>query len=133
MEVTLGEIFNLIIYAKDENEIFKDAVYSYQNPKYLAANPSRTIFIDLDSHTDSILGFASVNKATATSHTVQKISLVLHNAEQLKSDCVVNYRNSQLFNNSFSLNLIDSSDGQLVCKFTYVFVTMVDCMLYCID
>ena len=129
MEVTPGEIFNLIIYAKDENENFKDAVYSYYNPKNLATTSSSIIFINLGPDTDSILGFASVNKATATSHTVQKISLVLHNEEQLKSDCIVNYRNSQLFNNSFSLNLIDSSDGQLVCKFTYVYITMIVCCI----
>ena len=121
MEVTLGEIFNLIIHAKDENENFKDAIYSYHNPKSLARNPSSIVFIDLDPNTDFVLRFASVDKATATSHTVQKISLVLRNVEQLKSDCIVNYQNPQKFNHTFSLNLIDSSDGQLVCKFTYIY------------
>lgn len=118
MEVTLGEIFNLIIHAKDENENSKDAVYFYHTPRNLATTTSNILFINLDSNTDSVLRFASVNKATATPRTAQKISLMLLNAEQLKRDCIVNYQNSQYFNYTFSLNLIDSSDGQLVCKFT---------------
>ena len=111
MEVSLGEIFELIIHAKDENGNLKDAVYSYHSPKDLTTNPSNLVYVNLDPKTDSILRFASVNKATAT---VQKISLAMHN-ELLKTDCIVGNKNSQYFNYSFSLNLIDSSDGQLVC------------------
>ena len=109
-------MFDLIIYAKDENENFKDAVYFYHTPKNLAKSPSCIVFIDLDSSTGSVLKFASVKKATATSRTVQRISLSLRNAQKLKSGCIENYRNSQYFNFSFSLSLIDSSDGQLVCS-----------------
>ena len=116
MEVTLGEIFNLIIRAKDENENSKDAVYFYYTPRNLATTPSSILFINLDSNTDSVPRFASVNKATAISHTVQRISLVLRNAEQLTNHCITNYQNPQYINHNFSLNLIDSSDGQLVCK-----------------
>ena len=112
-----GEVFDLTIYAEDENGNSKDAVYSYYSPNNLAANPSSTIFVDLDpNRTDSVLRFASVNKATAMSYTVQRTSLVLRDSEQLENTCKVNYRDSQVFSMSFSLNLIDSSDGQLVCK-----------------
>ena len=111
----------MIIHAKDENENSKDAVYFYHTPRNLATTTSSILFINLDSNIDSVLRFASVNKAPATSHTVQKVSLVLRNAEQLiKSDCITNYQNSQYFNYNFSLNLIDSSDGQLVCKFIII-------------
>ena len=116
MEASLGEIFDLTIYAEDENGNSQDAVYSYYSPNNLAANPSNVIFVNLyHNNEDSVLRFASVNKATATSQPGQKISLVLHNAEQLKSSCITNYDNSHNFNFNFSLNLIDSSDGQLVC------------------
>ena len=111
MEVSLGEIFELIIHAKDENGNLKDAVYSYHGPKDLTTNPSNLLSVNLDPETSSILRFASVNKATTT---VQKISLALR-SELLKTDCIVGYKNSQHFNYSFNLNLIDSSDGQLVC------------------
>ena len=104
----------MIIYAKDENENFKDAVYFYHTPKILATNPSSIAFISLDSNSSSVLRFASVKKATGTSHTVQKISLSLHNEEKLKSDCKTNFQNSLYFNFTFGLNLIDSTDGQLV-------------------
>ena len=106
MEVSLGEIFELIIHAKDENGNLKDAVYSYHSPKDLTTNPSNLLSVNLDPETSSILRFASVNKATTT---VQKISLALRN-ELLKTDCIVGYKNSQYFNYSFNLNLIDSSD-----------------------
>ena len=126
MEVSLGEIFELIIHAKDENGNFKDAVYSYQSPKDLARSPSNLVYVNLDPKTDSLLRFASVNKATTT---MQKISLALRN-EQLKTDCIVDYKNSQYFNYSFSLNLIDSSDGQLVCvnSFLYNALQYDDCV-----
>ena len=112
-----GEIFDLIIYAEDENGNSKDAVYSYYTPNNLAANPSSIIFVDLDPNkSNSVLRFASV-KATDRSYKVQRTSPVLHKSEELESKCKVNYRNSQLYLDlSFSLNLIDSSDGQLVCK-----------------
>jgi len=85
VEVSLGEIFELIIHAKDESGNFKDAVYSYQSPKDLARNPSNLVYVNLDPKTDSILRFSSVNKATTT---MQKISLALRN-EQFKTDCIV--------------------------------------------
>ena len=105
------------IYADDENGNSKDAVYSYYTPNNLAANPSSIIYVDLyPNREDSVLRFASVNKATDRSYTytVQRISLVLRNSEEL--ECKVNYQNSLCLNLNFSLNLIDSSDGQLVCK-----------------
>ena len=116
MEVSLGEVFDLIIYAKDENGNPKDAVYSYYNPKNLETNPLGIVFVDLDHAEDAFPSFASVDKATITTHTVQKASLVLHNAEQLNRLCIINYQNSQYFIYSFTLSLIDSSNGQVVCN-----------------
>ena len=82
----------------------------------MTRRPLNTIVVDLDIDED-LPSFASVNKATIqnnTSHTVQKVTLVKHYAEQLKNSCVINYQNSQYLNLDFSLSLIDSSDGQVV-------------------
>ena len=117
MEVSPGEIFDLIIYAEDENGNSKDAVYSYYTPDNLTASPSSLIYVNLDpNRNNSVPRFTSVNKATGMSYTVQRTSLVLRNSEQLESKCLSNNQNDQYFNLSFSFNLIDSSDGQLVCE-----------------
>ena len=117
MEVSLGEIFELAINAIDENGSSKDAIYSYRSPTNLTIRPLNNIVVDLNLEEDTLPSFASVNRATMQNspYTVQKLALVLHSAEQLENICVVNYQNSKYFNLSFSFNLIDSSNGQVVC------------------
>ena len=117
VEVSLGEIFDMKINAIDENGNSKDAVYSYHSPRNQTIRPLNTIVVDLDSSEDIFPSFASVTRAAMqnATFTVQKISLVTHFAEQLKNSCVINNQNSQRFNFTFRLNLIDSSDGQVVC------------------
>ena len=75
--------------------------------------------VDLNPDDDTLPSFASVNRAAmqnAANFTIQKVTLVMHFAEQIKNSCVVNFNNFQNFNSSFNLNLIDSSDGQVVCS-----------------
>ena len=78
-------------------------------------HPLNTIVIDLDPDEDTLSNFASVNRATEQNpaFTVQKTLLVAHSTEKM-NNCLINFNNSQSFNYSFNLNLIDSSDGQVV-------------------
>ncbi|XP_065897681.1 uncharacterized protein [Dysidea avara] len=102
-----GEIFDLLLFAKDENNNIKNAVYSYQsNP---TASPSSIIEVDLDSNGEEFSSFASVSR---TNVTLQR-TLIVTRDRQLQR-CDVNFRNSNKFLSSFTLNLIDSSRGQMV-------------------
>ena len=118
VEVSLGEIFDLAINVIDEIGNSKDAVYSYQSPRDLTAYPLSVIVVDLNPDEDALPTFASVNRATMYSspYTMQKVALVMHFAEELQSFCTVNYQNFLNFHLNFSLNLIDSSDGRVVCN-----------------
>lgn len=101
-------MFALVISAEDENKNLKDAVYSYtRNPM---SNPLNIIVVDLKPE-DAVLSFAPVSKITT-----QNVSLVMHNSDQLKH-CSFNFDNSYNFSSNFNLNLVDSSTGQVVCKF----------------
>ena len=94
-------------------------MYSYHSSRNLTIRPLNTIAVDLNPDEDALPNFASVNRATiqsATYFTIQKVTLVMDSAEQIRNSCVVNFNNSQSFNFSFNLNLIDSSDGQVVCS-----------------
>ena len=121
VEVSLGEIFDMAINAIDENGNSKDAVYSYHSPRNLTIRPLNTIAVNLDSSEEIFPSFASVTRATMqnAAFTVQKVTLVKYFAEQLKNSCVINNQNFQSFNFNFRLNLIDSSDGQVVCIVRY--------------
>ena len=101
-------MFVLNISAEDENSNLKNAVYSYN--KNLNSNPLNIIVVDLKPN-GAVLSFASVNKIT-----LQNTSLVLHDADKLQN-CTFNYDNSHNFSSEFKLNLIDLSNGQVVCKF----------------
>ena len=116
VEVSLGEIFDLAIKAIDENGNFKDAVYSFLSPTNLATRPLSIIVVDLNPDEDLLPSFASINRATMQNspYTMQKVTLVMNLAEQIKTDCAINYKNFLNFNFNFSLSLIDSSDGQVV-------------------
>ena len=77
--------------------------------------------VDLNPDEDTLPNFASVNRAAmqnAANFTMQKVTLVMMDfTEQIKNNCVINFNNFQSFNFSFNLNLIDSSDGQVVCSY----------------
>jgi len=106
--VSLGEIFTLRLYSKDQDGNLQDAVYSYyRNP---AAQPSNVLVVDLNPLEEVASNFASVNDMT-----LQNTSLVLHDGEQQMNNCAINQRSSFSFPSSFTLNLIDSSNGQMVC------------------
>ena len=113
------------INAIDENGNYKDAIYSYYTPRSLTMHLLNTIVVDLDPDKDALPNFASVNRATMQNpgFTVQKTTLVLHSADKIKNNCLINFDNSLSFKYSFHLNLIDSSDGQVVsmqlCKCSY--------------
>ena len=93
-------------------------MYSYQSHRDSTAYPLSVIVVDLNPDEDVLPTFASVNRATMynSSYTVQKIALVMYFAEQLESYCTVNHKNFLNFHHNFSLNLIDSSDGRVVCN-----------------
>ena len=103
----------MLLYARDENNNIKNAVYSYQsNP---TANPSPIIEINLDSTGEEFSSFASVSRMNVTS---QRTMMVTRDRQLQK--CVINFRNSNKFVSSFSLNLIDSSRGQMVSTYDYI-------------
>jgi len=120
MFVSLGEIFDLIIYAVDQNGNIQDGVYLYY--ANLITSPSNVLCIHLD--TDDILttAFGAVRNVTT-----QRTTLVMHNSYQLQSNCQVNYKNSFTFPIKFSLNLTDSSNGIMVC----MLFTKITCSYLC--
>jgi len=103
----------LLLYARDENNNIKNAVYSYRSSP--TANPSSIIEINLNSAGEEFSSFASVSRMNVTS---QRTLMVSHDRRLQK--CIVNFRNSKKFVSSFSLNLIDSSRGEMVS--TYVII-----------
>ena len=85
----------------------------------MTIRPLNAIVIDLNPDKDTLPNFASVNRATMqnpASFTLQKVTLVMHFEEQIKTSCDINFKNSLSFNVSFNLNLIDLSNGQVVCN-----------------
>ena len=106
--VSLGEIFTLRLYSEDQDGNLQDAVYSYyRNP---IAQPSNVLVVDVDPHEEIASDFAAVNNVT-----LQNTSLVMNNGELQMNNCAINQRSSFSFPSSFMLNLIDSSNGQVVC------------------
>ena len=99
----------MFLFAKDQNNLFQDAVYSYhKNP---TASPSDIIEVDLSSVKDITSSFAAVN----SNGTLQRTALIMRNSNQLQNICSVNQKTYQNFLSSFVLHLIDSSNGQVVC------------------
>lgn len=101
----------MILYAVDSNNNNKDAVYSYAVP----ANSRPTgalssIIIDLDHIENGEIGFASISRMGLTR---QKISFVIHNAYWLQ-DTTKKVQKDGSNSFSFALNLVDSSNGQVV-------------------
>jgi len=104
----------LAISAEDHSGNSKDAVYSYY--RYPAAYPSNIIVVDLDPVADALSSFASVNRMMSNeSPIVQEFSLVMRNTDQLQN-CIVNFKNTYNFSSSLILSLIDSTNGEVVCK-----------------
>lgn len=128
MDISLGEIFDLGIHAKDENGNFKDAIYSYNSPKNGRTYPPNIFIADTVSNDDSLLRFASINK-TKVNEATQSMSLVWRNAKLLQNNCKENYDNSWHFNSTFFiLNLIDSSNGEVVRKNKFWFYLYTYCI-----
>ena len=111
-------MFNLAIKAIDEIGNTKDAVYSYISVRNLTTRPLSVIIVDLNPDGSTLPTFASVNRATMQNspYTIQNIRLVMPNAKQFENNCDINHNNSLNLHRKFSLNLIDSSDGQMVCN-----------------
>ena len=111
-------MFNLAIKAIDEIGNTKDAVYSYISLRNLITRPLSVIIIDLNPDEGTLPTFASVNRATMQNspYTVQNVQLVMPNAKQFDNNCTINHQNSLNLHHKFSLNLIDLSDGQVVCS-----------------
>jgi len=98
----------LFLFAKDQNSVFQDAVYSYQkNPE---ASPSNIIEVELNFVEDTTTSFAAVN----SNGTLQRTILAMRNFNQLQNICSINQKNYQTFPSSFMLHLIDSFNGQVV-------------------
>ena len=111
IEASPGEIFTVMLYALDANENHKDAVYSYATPFNSSSGVLSSIVIDL-SHTENMqVGFASISRTGATR---QNISFVIHNAYWLQNSSK-NFKDNNSHIISFALNLVDSSNGQVVC------------------
>ena len=118
MKVSLGEVFNLAINAIDEIGNTKDAVYSYISLKNLTTHSLSVIVVDLNPDEGTLPTFASVLRATMqkSPYTVQSVRLVMRYTEEFRNNCIVNHQNLLNLYHKFSLNLIDSSDGQVVCN-----------------
>ena len=118
MKVSLGEMFNLAINAIDEIGNTKDAVYSYTSLKNLTTHSLSVIVVDLNPDEGTLPTFASVNRATMqkSPYTIQSVRLVMRYTEEFKNNCTVNHQNLLNLYHKFSLNLIDLSDGQVVCN-----------------
>ena len=112
---SLGEIFDLTIFAEDHNGNSKDAVYSYS--RYPIIYPSNVIVVDLDPAEDILSSFASVNRMmTNQRYPIQQFALVMRNADLLQK-CKENFQNTYNFSSYFVLSLIDSSNGAVVCYY----------------
>ena len=118
MKVSLGEVFNLAINAIDEIGNTKDAVYSYISLKNLTTHSLSVIVVDLNPDEGTLPTFTSVNRARMqkSPYTIQNVRLVMRYTEEFKNNCTVNHQNLLNLHHKFSLNLIDSSDGQVVCN-----------------
>ena len=118
MKVSLGEVFNLAINAIDEIGNTKDAVYSYISLKNLTTHSLSVIVVDLNPDEGTLPTFSSVLRATMqkSPYTVQSVRLVMRYTEEFRNNCIVNHQNLLNLYHKFSLNLIDSSDGQVVCN-----------------
>lgn len=104
----------MVLYAVDSNNNFKDAVYSYVAPFNSATGVLSSIVIDLSYNEGAGIGFASTSRMNVTR---QKVSFIIHNAYWLQDGSNKLLKNSSnTF--SFALNLIDSSNGQVVCSYT---------------
>ena len=113
MVSSLGEIFDLTIFAEDHSGNSKDAVYSYS--RYPIVYPSNVIVVDLDPAEGTLSNFASVNRMVTNERLpVQQLALVMRNAD-LHQNCKVNFKNAYNFSSYFMLSLIDSSNGAVVC------------------
>ena len=110
---SLGEIFDMTIFAEDHSRNSKDAVYSYyRNSRDYS---SSIIVVDLDPVEDTLSNFASVNRMMPNeSPPVQQMALVMRNAVQLQN-CIANFKNAYNFSSKFVLSLVDSSNGEVVC------------------
>ena len=101
----------MILYALDGNSNYKDAVYSYAAPLNSATGVLSSIVVDLSHTENSQVGFASISRMGATR---QKMSFIIHNAHWLQ-DNSKSFKNNESHIFSFTLNLVDSSNGQVVC------------------
>jgi len=112
----------LFLFAKNQNNVLQDAVYSYQkNP---TASPSNIIEVDLSFVEDTSMSFAAVN----SSGTLQRTVIVMRNFNQLKNICFINQKTIQTFPSSFMSNLIDSFNGYVpfaVIVFFHMITTQV--------
>ena len=101
----------------DGSNHFKDAVYSYAAPPTSATGVLSSIVIELnDENDDGEIGFASLSR---TGITKQKVSFIIYNAHWLQDSSKKFLENrSNIFH--FSLNLIDSSNGQVVCLCSFL-------------
>lgn len=122
---SLGEIFNVAISAEDHSGNSKDAVYSYYRYPSVAY-PSNVIVADLDPVKDTLSSFASVNRITNGSPTVQQFSLVMRNADHLCTNCLVNFNNNYNFSSSLLLSLTDSTNGEMV----YAILMFLQCIKF---
>ena len=108
MTASPGEVFNLLLYAEDENSNYKDAIYTYQRNS--TASPSSILEVDLDPCHENFASFASLSKRRITT---QKTLFMTHDDSVLQN-CTVNYQNSEKKSSYFTLNLLDSSNGHAV-------------------
>ena len=106
-----GELLNLRLHAVDGSNNYKDAVYSYAAPLTSATGVLSSIVIELNREKDDAeIGFASLSRMGMTE---QKVSFVIYNAHWLQDNSKIFLKNgSNIFH--FTLNLIDSSNGQVV-------------------
>lgn len=111
IEVSPGEIFTAMLYALDGNNNYKDAVYSYAAPFNSPSGVLSSIVIDLNRTENTQVGFASISRMGTTK---QNISFVIHNAYWLQNSSK-NLKDNKSHIISFALNLVDSSNGQVVC------------------
>ena len=101
-----------MLYAVDGNDNFKDAIYSYAAPLNGVTGALSSIVIDCSHTEDTGIGFASLSRMGVTR---QKVSFIFHSACLLQGSNNSDFHNNGLNVFNLALNLIDSSNGLVVC------------------
>ena len=113
MNVFPGEIFVLSFSISDQNNNERVGFYTY---------PSNTFFTEADvTEIDLTTGNEDSSFGVVRGSSDQRTLLVIRNSAKNFSFSAINY-NRTITNVTFTLNLVDSSTGNVVCINVYVYI-----------